>query len=77
LSIDAEIILECIQELHLPGDTTTFDLLPVEKRTKKKRKKVAGLLIALFLVLLGTIFFLPHRLGIDLVRLVKSVVNLK
>jgi general secretion pathway protein A len=77
LSIDEEIILECIQELHLPGDTTTFDLLPVKQRKKKKRKKVAGLLIALFLVLLGTIFFLPHQLGIDIVRFVKSVVNLK
>lgn len=60
LSIDEEIILECIQELHLPGDTATFDLSPVVQK-KRKRRGLLGLLIACLLVLLGIIFFFRHR----------------
>ncbi len=74
LSIDHEIILECIQELHLPGDVETFDLLPLVLK-KRKKKWLIGLIIALFVVVLGIVFFFPHKLGIEFVHAVKSMLS--
>ncbi len=45
LSIDEKIVLECIEELHLPGDTATFDLRPLSQSKGRRRK------VILFLVL--------------------------
>ena len=51
LTIDDSTVSECVRELHLPGDTTTFDLLPLAQ--PKKRKKIFIIfLIIVFLLLL-------------------------
>jgi general secretion pathway protein A len=75
LSIDEVNIMECIQELHLPGDTATFDLLPLSSRKKRKRRRLVLLLIALFLALLGILLVFPYRLGLELVTVIKSTLN--
>ena len=55
LIIDDAIVAECVRELHLPGDTTTFDLLPLAQSKGKKRGLILFLAV-LFLILLTLVF---------------------
>ena len=54
LNIDDTTISECVRELHLPGDTTTFDLLPLTQSKSRKRGLIFSLIL-LSLVLLTAI----------------------
>lgn len=74
LTIKEDIILECIQELNLPGDTTTFDLMPLSKKKRRKRSLVV-LLIVLSIVVLAVIFAFPDRMGLELVTKIKNALN--
>ena len=51
LIIDDTTVSECVRELHLPGDTTTFDLSPLAQSKGKKRGLIL-FLVVLFLILL-------------------------
>ena len=60
--IDDTIITECVNELHLPGDTATFDLLPLAQE-KGKKKGALVLLIVLSLSVLTALLVFPDLLG--------------
>ena len=72
--IDEAIILECIQELHLPGEMITFDLLPLSRRRRKK-KGVMTLLIVLLLLLMLAIYTGGLRFSPELAASLKDMLR--
>ncbi|MDR3631183.1 MAG: AAA family ATPase [Desulfocapsaceae bacterium] len=61
LTVDEAIITECVNELHLPGDTATFDLLPLSQ-DKGKKKRLVLVCVVLSLMMLTVIFVFPDQL---------------
>ena len=57
LTIDTATVSECVQELHLPGDLKTFDLLPLSKSKGKKRGLLFILIVLSVALLLTVVFF--------------------
>jgi general secretion pathway protein A len=69
--IDERTIIECVHELHLPGDAATYDLLSL---SPPKRKKW-GLIILFFifsLVLSGAIIFSSGQIGLNVLGVYKN-----
>jgi general secretion pathway protein A len=60
-TLDDSIIQECVGELHLPGDRTTFNLLPLSQPKRSKRNYLLFLLI-FSLILLAIILVVPNEL---------------
>ncbi len=60
LIIDDATVSECVRELHLPGDSITFDLAPPAQSIGKKRGLIPCL-VAFFLILLVIVFSDPLR----------------
>lgn len=58
LIIDDATVSECVRELHLPGDTTTFDLEPLSQPKGKKGGLI--LLLAVFLLTLLILVSFDH-----------------
>jgi general secretion pathway protein A len=65
LVIDDSTVSECVRELHLPGDTTTFDLSPLSP-SKRTKKGLILCLVVLSLVLLAAIIFSSDRLRVEI-----------
>jgi general secretion pathway protein A len=74
LTIDDITITECVRELHLPGDTTTFDLLPLAQ-SKGKNRGLILLLIVFFLILLAAIIVYPDQLRSKIFGAVQHLFN--
>jgi general secretion pathway protein A len=60
LTIDDTIVNECVRELHLPGETTTFDLFSLSQSKREKRGWIY-FLIVFSLILLTVIIVLTTR----------------
>jgi general secretion pathway protein A len=52
LIIDDSTVSECVRELHLPGDTTTFDLSPLAQAKGKKRGVILFLIVLVMILLI-------------------------
>jgi general secretion pathway protein A len=73
LIIDDRTVLECVRELHLPGDTAIFDL--VSLAPPKKNKGLLFLLIMLSLILFAVTLIFPEQMKENVLGVVKNYIN--
>jgi general secretion pathway protein A len=62
LTVDTGIIIECVNDLHLPGEAATFDLAPLSQK-KDYRKEALLFIIVLSLSVIAALFVFPKQSG--------------
>lgn len=74
LIIDDMTVQECVRELHLPGDTATYDLRPLSQPQRKKRGWI-HLLVVISLILLTLIIVFSDQTRSNVFGILKNFAN--